>query len=127
MDMLSAAGGDNPADTLRPLLEAPLDNALAQGDAALTGPIVRGDVQTVGAHLDDLTANAPQTLASYIALARATLSRATSDGRLLPIRALKIARLLENAEPAPSVIPVPGAAERPEERRVGKAGVSTVS
>src|SRR3546814_4482441 len=111
MDMLSAAGGDNPADTLRPLLEAPLDNALAQGDAALTGPIVRGDVQTVGAHLDDLTANAPQNRAAYIAMARATRSRATSDGRLLPIRALKIARLLEKAEPAPYAIPAPGDAE----------------
>src|SRR3546814_11514605 len=57
MEMLSAAGGDNPADTLRPLLEAALDNALAQGDAALTGPTVRGDVQTVGATLDDLPAH----------------------------------------------------------------------
>ena len=63
MEMLSAAGGDNPADTLRPLLNAALDNALAQGDAALTGPIVRGDVETVRAHLVEITANAPETVA----------------------------------------------------------------
>ena len=63
MEMLTAAGGDHPADTLRPLLTAALDNALEQGDAALTGPIVRGDVNTVGAHLDEMAANAPQSLA----------------------------------------------------------------
>ena len=47
------------AATLRPLLTAALDNALAQGDAALTGPIVRGDVETVRAHLADIAATAP--------------------------------------------------------------------
>lgn len=97
MEMLSAAGGDDPAGTLRPLLEAALDNALNQGDAALTGPIVRGDVSTVRAHLSEVAANAPQTLSSYVALARATLYRAVADGRLLPIRAQKIADLLDAA------------------------------
>lgn len=97
MEMLSAAGGDDPAGTLRPLLEAALDNALNQGDAALTGPIVRGDVRTVRAHLAEVAANAPQTLSSYVALARATLYRAVADGRLLPIRAQKIADLLDAA------------------------------
>ena len=79
MEMLAAAGGDNPADTLRPLLNAALDNALAHGDAALTGPIVRGDVETVRAHLVEITANAPETVASYLALARATLDRVITE------------------------------------------------
>jgi predicted short-subunit dehydrogenase-like oxidoreductase (DUF2520 family) len=95
MEILSAAGATDPAGTLRPLLTAALDNALEQGDAALTGPIVRGDVGTVAAHLDDLVANAPQSLDSYLALARATLDRALADGRLVPLRALKLSRLLE--------------------------------
>ena len=47
MELLAASGAEDPAATLRPLLSAALDNALAQGDAALTGPIVRGDVRTV--------------------------------------------------------------------------------
>ncbi len=97
MEVLAAAGADDPAATLRPLLTAALDNALAHGDAALTGPIVRGDAGTVEAHLADLRANAPQSLASYVALARATLGRAVTDGRLLPIRALKINELLDAA------------------------------
>ncbi len=95
MELLAASGADDPAATLRPLLTAALDNALIDGDAALTGPIVRGDVDTVRAHLADLSAQAPQTLASYVALARATLSRAVTDGRLLPIQARKIERLLD--------------------------------
>ena len=100
MEILAAAGADDPAGTLRPLLTAALDNALDRGDAALTGPIVRGDAGTVAAHLEDLRATAPQTLASYVALARATLGRAVTDGRLLPIRALKIKELLDDAEAA---------------------------
>jgi predicted short-subunit dehydrogenase-like oxidoreductase (DUF2520 family) len=97
MDLLSAAGADDPAGTLRPLLEAALDNALAHGDAALTGPIVRGDVKTVIAHVEDIRANRPDTLPSYVAMARATLDRAVTDGRVLPIRAASIAGVLDAA------------------------------
>jgi predicted short-subunit dehydrogenase-like oxidoreductase (DUF2520 family) len=98
MEILSAAGAEDPAATLRPLLTAALDNALDQGDAALTGPIVRGDVETVRAHVARLMANAPQTLPSYLALAHATLGRAVTDGRLLPIRATKMLQVLDAAE-----------------------------
>lgn len=97
-EMLAAAGVDEPADTLRPLLSAALENALEHGDAALTGPIVRGDVGTVAAHLDDLLRHAPQTVSSYVAMARATVSRAQTDGRLLPIRASRITAVLDRAE-----------------------------
>jgi len=97
MEMLAAAGADDPAATLRPLLAAALDNALVAGDAALTGPIVRGDLGTVRAHLEDLAVNAPQTLPSYVAMARATLDRAVTDGRVLPIRAAAIRRALDAA------------------------------
>jgi predicted short-subunit dehydrogenase-like oxidoreductase (DUF2520 family) len=100
-EMLSVAAGEDPAydpaDTLRPLLTAALDNALRDGDAALTGPMVRGDVNTVGAHLGEIEANAPHTLPSYVALAGDTLDRVVTDGRVLPIRAAKIRRLLEGA------------------------------
>ncbi len=100
LEMLAAAGGDNPADTLRPLLTAALDNALEQGDAALTGPIVRGDVETVRAHLAEIVRNAPQTMSSYLALGRATLDRVVTDGRVLPIRAAKMRLVLDEAEAA---------------------------
>ncbi len=97
MDLLRASGAQDPAATLRPLLTAALDNALAYGDAALTGPIVRGDVNTVRAHLADLAATAPDTVASYVAMARATANRAVADGRLLPIRAATLVGVLNDA------------------------------
>ncbi|QBR92564.1 Rossmann-like and DUF2520 domain-containing protein [Nocardioides euryhalodurans] len=106
MELLSASGADDPAATLRPLLQAALDNALEQGDSALTGPIVRGDVETVRAHLAEVTANAPDTLPSYVALGRATLDRVVTDGRVLPIRAAKIRRVLDAAV-APAALRAP--------------------
>jgi predicted short-subunit dehydrogenase-like oxidoreductase (DUF2520 family) len=103
MELLGAAGVDAPASTLRPLLTAALDNSLGQGDAALTGPVVRGDVETVRAHLAELAAHAPDSLPSYVALARATLDRVVTDGRVLPIRAAALRRVLEAAESAHDV------------------------
>ena len=97
MELLAASGAEDPAATLRPLLGAALDNALAHGDAALTGPIVRGDVNTVQAHLRDIIENAPATVPSYVALGKATADRAVLDGRLLPIRAGRIVALLDDA------------------------------
>ncbi len=97
MDLLRASGSTDPAATLRPLLTAALDNALSYGDAALTGPIVRGDVETVRAHLRDIAASSPSTLESYVAMARATANRAVLDGRLLPIRAAKLVGILNDA------------------------------
>jgi predicted short-subunit dehydrogenase-like oxidoreductase (DUF2520 family) len=97
LELLGAAGADDPAAILRPLLQAALDNALAEGDSALTGPIVRGDVNTVRAHLAEITRTAPDTLPTYVALARATLDRVVTDGRVLPIRASAIRRALDEA------------------------------
>lgn len=97
MELLAASGAEDPAATLRPLLNAALDNALASGDAALTGPIVRGDVRTVQAHLREIVETAPATVPSYVAMAKASADRAVLDGRLLPIRAARIVQILEEA------------------------------
>jgi predicted short-subunit dehydrogenase-like oxidoreductase (DUF2520 family) len=97
MELLAASGAEDPAAMLRPLLTASLENALVAGDAALTGPIVRGDANTVAAHLAEIAESAPATIPSYVAMAKATADRAVLDGRLLPIRAGKIVRLLDEA------------------------------
>jgi predicted short-subunit dehydrogenase-like oxidoreductase (DUF2520 family) len=97
MELLGSAGADDPAAILRPLLQAALDNVLDQGDSALTGPIVRGDVNTVRGHLDEIARTSPDTLPSYVALARATLDRVVTDGRVLPIRAAAIREVLDAA------------------------------
>ncbi len=99
MDVLRAAGSTDPAGTLRPLLGAALDNALDYGDAALTGPIVRGDVETVRSHLRSIAdAGQPRsTMESYVAMARATADHAVADGRLEPRRAAALVEVLDEA------------------------------
>lgn len=82
LDLLATAGIDRPADLVRPLLVASLDNALALGDAALTGPVARGDAQTVAAHLEALDIAAPGARAAYVAMARLTADRALAAGML---------------------------------------------
>jgi predicted short-subunit dehydrogenase-like oxidoreductase (DUF2520 family) len=81
-DLLALAGVPRPARMLGPLLSAALDNALRLGDDALTGPVARGDAETVASHVQALRAAAPEALAAYLALARLTASRAMAAGTL---------------------------------------------
>ncbi|CAM5713855.1 MULTISPECIES: Rossmann-like and DUF2520 domain-containing protein [Streptomyces] len=82
MELLTKAGVAAPDRMLGPLLGAALDNALRSGDAALTGPVARGDAGTVAAHIGELRAHAPQAVAGYVAMARATADRALAHGLL---------------------------------------------
>ncbi|MCI2238909.1 DUF2520 domain-containing protein [Paenibacillus sp. TRM 82003] len=83
LDAAREAVGDAAPDVLRPLLAAALDNALGAGDAALTGPVARGDAGTVAAHLRVLTERAGEgTAATYAQLARVAADRAAAAGRL---------------------------------------------
>ncbi|WP_329219908.1 DUF2520 domain-containing protein [Streptomyces sp. NBC_01485] len=84
MELLRAAGVEAPDRMLGPLLGAALDNALRSGDGALTGPVARGDAGTVAAHVAELREHAPQTVAGYLAMARATADRALARGLLKP-------------------------------------------
>ena len=83
-DLLSASGVAHPNRMLGPLLGAALDNALRSGDAALTGPVARGDAGTVAAHLAELGRVAPHgpVRAAYLAMARLTADRALAAGLL---------------------------------------------
>jgi len=97
MDVLREAGVADPSALLRPLLTAALDNALDYGDAALTGPVARGDVATVRAHTEELT-DTPDVLDTYVALARATAARAAASGRIDPATAAALRQVLSEAE-----------------------------
>lgn len=78
-----------------PLLRQSLDNAERIGiRAALTGPFVRGDVDTVAAHLDALERLAPGALELYVAVARRELALARDRGALDDAAAVPLERLL---------------------------------
>ena len=79
-DVLRRIGITEPANTLRALMNASLDNALRSGAGSLTGPVARGDVGTVTGHLQALEADPEETRSSYRALSRATAVRAASRG-----------------------------------------------
>lgn len=99
MQLLRAADVDDPARVLEPLLTAALSNALRMGDAALTGPVARGDVGTVAGHVAQLREVAPDVRPTYLALARATAQRAMLSGRLKPSVADPLLQLLSDTEP----------------------------
>jgi predicted short-subunit dehydrogenase-like oxidoreductase (DUF2520 family) len=74
--LLLAAGIDDPTPFLRPLVDASVRNVLARGSAALTGPVVRGDVGTIRRHLDHLDRDVPTLVDAYRALTSVVLDRA---------------------------------------------------
>ncbi|MFJ4686139.1 Rossmann-like and DUF2520 domain-containing protein [Streptomyces sp. NPDC091377] len=99
MELLRTAGVSAPDRMLGPLLGAALDNALRSGDAALTGPVARGDAGTVAAHIAELRRNAPPMVAGYLAMARATADRALAHGLLKPELAEDLLGVLAEGTP----------------------------
>ncbi len=99
-DLLGEAGVEDPAARSRmlgPLLSAALDNALRLGDDALTGPVARGDADTVASHIAALRAVSPEALAAYLALARLTADRALAAGTLAAPDAQRLLGVLAGA------------------------------
>lgn len=66
-----AATAQVERDTLLPLIRATVDNWARDGHAALTGPVARGDVETVERHRDALRERTPDLVPLYDALAAA--------------------------------------------------------
>ncbi len=95
---LAAAAGIEPADALHallPLIRGTVSNIEALGiPAALTGPIARGDVETVRRHLAALAAHAPDLLDLYRVLGREAIEVARDKGTLQRDQAAEILDLL---------------------------------
>ncbi|GLW19611.1 Rossmann-like and DUF2520 domain-containing protein [Streptomyces kronopolitis] len=105
MELLHDAGVQAPDRMLGPLLGAALDNALRSGDAALTGPVARGDAGTVAVHIAELRRHAPQSVAGYLAMARTTADRALSHGLLKPELAEDLLDVLAGSDDGPGTAP----------------------
>jgi predicted short-subunit dehydrogenase-like oxidoreductase (DUF2520 family) len=90
-----------------PLIEGTLGNARALGiRAALTGPMTRGDVGTLQAHLDTLQTHAPTVVDLYVAVAHREIDLAVARGALAPedataMRSVLAAALQARLEPVP--------------------------
>lgn len=80
-----------------PLIEQTLGNARALGiRTALTGPLTRGDVGTLEAHLAALAAHAPDVLPLYRAAAVREIALAEERGALTPDVAKRLRTALAN-------------------------------
>jgi predicted short-subunit dehydrogenase-like oxidoreductase (DUF2520 family) len=77
------AGLPQPSEQYLPLQLATIENVASMGPgAALTGPAVRGDADTIAHHLEVLNASAPETVPAYVTLTRVCLDLAVRSGRL---------------------------------------------
>jgi predicted short-subunit dehydrogenase-like oxidoreductase (DUF2520 family) len=99
-DLLTRSGVENPQRLLGPLLGAALDNSLRSGDRALTGPVARGDAETVAAHLRAIATHAPEATAAYVEMSRLTAVRALAAGTLSAERAAALLDVLASQAPA---------------------------
>lgn len=82
--LLAGLGVEQPDRLLGPLMRASLENALAGGEGALTGPVARGDSGTVASHSAALSAAPADIREAYRRLAAVTSQRAVSRGLLSP-------------------------------------------
>jgi predicted short-subunit dehydrogenase-like oxidoreductase (DUF2520 family) len=102
--LLARAGIDEKraVELFSPLLQGTLQNVKELGPKrALTGPLARGDIATVRAHLKALE-EYPETREVYLALGRQTLLIAIERG-LAPARVSAMKRLLGRGRPLPRV------------------------
>jgi predicted short-subunit dehydrogenase-like oxidoreductase (DUF2520 family) len=93
--LFAEAGVPDPLAAMLPLQRTTLDNVARLGPGgALTGPAVRGDAGTVARNLEALSADAPDAVEAYVALARVALDVAVSSGRLTPDRRAAVDEVL---------------------------------
>lgn len=87
---------------LQPLISGTLGNIEKVGiPAALTGPISRGDAETVAQHIDAMQAQTPELLSLYRALGIGTVNVARAAGTLSEEGAEKLRKVLaDSAGPA---------------------------
>ncbi|MCK4571041.1 DUF2520 domain-containing protein [Candidatus Bipolaricaulota bacterium] len=89
---------DSGLQSLLPLVRGTIDNLQGVGfPDALTGPIARGDVDTVRIHLDALTTSQPDIVASYAAMGKQTVMLGLEKGTLSEDAARTMCELLDAA------------------------------
>jgi len=79
VELLERAGIGDGRELIAPLVLRTAANWAERGDAALTGPIARGDEETVARHVEAIAEVAPELLDAYRALADRTRTIAGAD------------------------------------------------
>jgi len=96
LDQAAGLPKDTSFNALLPLIKGTLNNIGKQGiPDALTGPIARGDVATVSAHLKAIEKDAPALLSLYQCLGLYTVDLAKAKGTIGQETAQKLIALLQ--------------------------------
>ncbi|SDZ85027.1 Predicted oxidoreductase, contains short-chain dehydrogenase (SDR) and DUF2520 domains [Desulfuromusa kysingii] len=96
-DLLVKCGisSDKALPMLLPLVQTSLDNVKDLGpEQGLSGPLVRGDIGTVAAHIKALKDEAPDLLPLYLQLGKLTVDISLESGRLEQRKATAIKKLI---------------------------------
>ncbi len=87
---------------MEPLLRGTLDNLeMTSPEEALTGPVVRGDLDTLRMHGQALRQHLPQLIPAYAALTVETVRLAVRSGKLDPNRAEDVLSLMQRLVTTP--------------------------
>lgn len=88
----------DPADLFAPLVEQTWANVKTEGgEGALTGPVARGDRETIAVHLEALQEKTPHLVPLYTALSTEMARLAVRRGRLAPQEARALFKQLRDA------------------------------
>ncbi|KUI21911.1 oxidoreductase [Mycobacterium sp. GA-1285] len=84
-ELVGDAPGGLAERVIGPLARASLENALQRGQAALTGPVARGDAAAVAHHLEALTEVNPELAQAYRANSLRTAQRAHASDEVVAV------------------------------------------
>jgi secondary thiamine-phosphate synthase enzyme len=130
--LFQAAGmpADQALGAFLPLVRGTVENMAARGTAAaLTGPLSRGDEQTIALHLETLAERRPEDLDLYRILGLVTLELVAKRGEVPPEAQARLRQRLSGPlsaadSPSPSI---PRAAKTPEAQEASMDSPTTVS
>lgn len=120
-EVFASVGVDREAAMamLLPLVRGTLDNVAAEGpEGALTGPVARGDIETLRRHGAALREFLPHLVPAYAALSVETVRVAVRSGALSPERAGAVLDLMQRMV----TTPIPPRAAPPAAGRDGAPG-----
>lgn len=88
---------------LLPLLKGTVNNIESIGlPDCLTGPIARGDLDTIRKHLEEIAAKCPALLSAYKEMGQQTIPIAVASGGIGREKAMMLSCILENKKSKPS-------------------------